>query len=859
MTPEQWQQIQDLFQGALEQPEPSRDAWLEAQITDPTVLTDVRALLRADASGGHRLISGAIADSAASLRSTMDHAPVSGARVGPYRLLEELGHGGMGTVYLAERADDQYRARVAIKFVRGHFGAPELARRLLLERQILANLTHPNIAWLIDGGATDDGTPYLVMEYIDGEPIDTWCDRVNLGMSGRIALFRTVCEAVRFAHSSLVVHRDIKPPNILVSRDGTPKLVDFGVAKLLAGEGATDATATMRFLTPAYAAPEQLRGERITVATDVFALGGVLYRLLTGKPPLDTAGLSAAALEHQITEVMPPLPSAVARSNGRAWARRLEGDLDTIILTALQRDPARRYPSVERLIDDLRRHASRLPVSARPDTVGYRAGKFVHRHRAGVAITAGAALTLALLLGWHTTRITSERNLAQVEGAKAREVAGFLQRLFAMSDPGTSRGETVTARELLDAGAARITTELADQPDVQATLMRTIGEVYSTLGLRTEAGPLIERAYLQHRELHGTHHPESVRSELVFAIWLQDVGRNDEAAPRYRNALAVRSEMLGPRHPDVGEAHRHLAYLLESAGEVDSAEVHFRAALEIARDASPMDESELASALARLGRLLRAHDRLDEAEPLLREALTMQRRVFGAVHPDVASSARNLAALLREQGKFDASDTLYQEAIRLRRTLFGAGSQDVALTLNSYATMLQSRGAHDSALSVMRTAVEMLERFHEAPHTDLAAAYSNIGSQLIAMRRPMEAVPYFERSLAILDQVLPSDHPNRAYPLLFLAEVHADAGRYAEAEPLQRRALMLRRRALPAEHRLIAEAAGDLGATLAATNRRREADSLLEESHRIWVVVAGSDDPRTQRAKERLEEFRKDR
>lgn len=856
MTPEQWLRVQELFQGALEQPPEARDAWLAAHSDDPAILTDVRALLRADASDSHERIVDVIAGSAASLQSALDREPVIGTLVGPYRLLRELGHGGMGTVYLAERADDQYRAQVAIKFVRGQLATPDLARRLLLERQILADLTHPNIAWLIDGGAANDGTPYLVMEYIEGRPIDAWCDRAGLGLSGRIALFRTVCEAVRYAHAGLVVHRDIKPSNILVTHDGTPKLVDFGIAKLLAGEGATDATGTLRFLTPAYAAPEQLRGERITVATDVYALGGVLYRLLTGRAPLDTNGLSAAELELRIAEVMPPLPSVVARAKGLAWARRLEGDIDTIILTALQKDPGRRYPSVEKLVDDLRRHASGLPVTARPDTVGYRAGKFVRRNRTGIAVAATAVSALALLLGWHTVRITTERNRAQVEAAKAREVATFLRELFEVSDPSVSRGETVTARELLDAGAARITTELADQPDVQATLMRSIGEVYSTIGLRDEAGPLLERALNQHRSLHGERHDETVTSTLAYAVWLQDVGRTDEAEPMFRAALDTRIDLYGATDPGVGEAHQALGYLLEAQAEFTEAEPHFVAAVTIARDAKPFDEAHLASALGRYGRFLRQQDRFEEAEPMLREALAVQRRVFGAVHPTVASSARNLASMLRDLGKYDAADTLYLEAIRLRRQLYGPESQDVALTLNSYASMLESHGDVDSALAVAGTALHILEKVHTAPHPDLAAAHSNMGVMLNSVGRSDEAIVEYRRSLALLDVLLPADHPNRAFPLLLLAGIHADRSQYRLAEPLQRRALAIRRASLPATHRHLAEAAGDLGATLAATGRRAEARPLLEEAYRILREGLGDNDGRTKRAKERLEAFR---
>ena len=351
MTPDRWQEVQALFLAAADLAPAARAAYLaEACAGDPTLRDEVLALLAADGrANASPFITGAVAAAAEAVAGAAPPAPSRlGERVGPYRLVRELGRGGMGTVYLAERADGQYQASVAIKFVRGSLAAPELARRLVAERQILAGLTHPNIAWLLDGGTATDGTPYLVMEHVAGEAIDTWCERRGLGLAARLALFRRVAAAVQYAHQALVVHRDLKPSNILVTADGTPKLVDFGIAKLLAGEGA-ETTATVRALTPAYAAPEQVLGDRITVATDVYGLGGVLYRLLAGRAPLDLAGLSPGEIEHRICEQSPAAPSAAARGAASAWRRSLKGDLDTIVLTALSKEPGRRYATAEAL------------------------------------------------------------------------------------------------------------------------------------------------------------------------------------------------------------------------------------------------------------------------------------------------------------------------------------------------------------------------------------------------------------------------------------------------------------------------------------------------------------------------------
>ncbi len=856
MTPEQWARVQELFHGALELPAEAREAWLDAQTDDPALRTDVRALLRADAGAGDRIISDAIANAADTLHDAIRTTPAIGARVGPYRLLEEIGQGGMGTVYLAERADDEYRSRVAIKFVRGHFATPDLARRLLAERQILADLTHPNIAWLLDGGTTDDGTPYLVMEFIDGEPIDVWCDHAKLGLSGRIAVFRTVCEAVRYAHAGLVVHRDVKPSNILVTRDGTPKLVDFGIAKLLAGDGATDVTGTLRMLTPAYAAPEQIRGERITVATDVYALGGVLYRLLTGSPPHDTAGVGSAEVERRITEVDAPLASDAARAAGLPWHRRLQGDLDRILRTALHKDPARRYASVERLVDDLKRHAEGRPVSAQPDTMGYRVGKFVRRNRSAVLAGVAALLTAAGFLTWHGMRITDERNLARAEAARAREVTSFLRELFEVTSPSVSRGETVTARELLDSGAVRIATQLGNQPDVQATLMRTIGDVYARLGLPAAAGPLLARAYAQHREVLGDDAIETSTSQLAHAVWLQDAGELDSAQPHFEAVLATRQRHLPERDPMVGVAHHQLAYLLEAQGDFEGAERHFRAALASARDRSPPDPGGVADAATRLGRLLRQLDRYDEAESLLREGLAGQRRVLGDLHPDVAGAARNLAALLRDLGQYEAADTLFREAIATRRQLFGDQHPELANALSSYAGMLDLSGKRDSAITVARAALQILELPKNGRSPNLPATVHNLGVMEHSRGRLDEAIILFTRALTLQEEMTEPGHHTTAFPRVSLANVRLDQGRPDLAEPLLREAVAIRRAALPAGHRHTAQALSDLGRTLLAQGRTNEAIPLLEEAYQMLRDGFGEENERTIAAKERLEAAR---
>ncbi len=435
----------------------------------------------------------------------------------------KLGEGGMSTVYLAVRADDAYQQKVALKVLAYGADRSDLSARFRAERQILASLDHPGIARLLDGGTTDDGRPYLVMEYIEGAPLDQYCDQHRLGLDARVDLFRQVCAAVQYAHQNLVVHRDIKPSNILVTADGVPRLLDFGIAKLLEGAelpGAIEATMTgQRLMTPQYASPEQVEGGAITTATDVYSLGVLLYVLLTGHLPYRLPGTSSDALQRAVVEQDPERPSTAVgratregspRPSERAAGegptqealsearglrppqlrRKLRGDLDNIVLMALRKEPERRYASVALLSEDLRRYREQLPVAAQPDTLGYRARKFVGRHKAGVG---AAAVGLAMILGLAATmtvqavRLARQRDEIRAERDKALKLTGFLEQVFAGSDPSEARGETLTAREILDKGAARAMAELEDQPETQAALALVIGKVYQSLGLNDRA------------------------------------------------------------------------------------------------------------------------------------------------------------------------------------------------------------------------------------------------------------------------------------------------------------------------------------------------------------------------------------
>jgi len=827
MTPDRWQEIQALFQQAADLDTTAQAAYLaQATASDADLRIEVAALLRAERrSGAGSFIADAIGRVARDMADVVAASRV-GERVGPYRLVREIGHGGMGTVYLAERADEQYQASVAIKFVRGAIAAPELARRLRGERQILASLTHPNIAWLLDGGTAADGTPYLVMEYVDGAPIDRWCDDHGLMLDGRLALFGRVCAAVQHAHQGLVVHRDLKPSNILVTADGTPKLVDFGIAKLLADEGA-DATGTARLMTPAWAAPEQVRGGRITVGTDVYALGAVLYRLLTGRTPIDVSGASAGEIERRISETVPVLPSTAARETGAAWQRGLRGDLDTIVLKALRKEPERRYASVEQLAEDLRRHQDGRPVSARPDTWRYRTGKFVRRHRAAVVATAAV---LALTAGY-TVQLARERDRARTEAAKAGQVATFLQDLFEVSDPSQSRGATITARELLDRGARRVATGLAGQPEVQATLMQVIGRVYDRLGLYR---PAVEQ---------------------------------------FTSALRIRRQLFGSLNHDVAESESWLGGSLQRMGDPRAAVPHFREQLRIERALHQGDDEHLVSTLADLGAFLRRDEQLDEAEQVLREALAMRRRL-GRNDDSQALLDDALASAMEAKGNYQDAEPLFRQAVALVRGRHPADSANLSIALNNHAEVLSILGRYDDAIAAQREALAILlavygpdhadvaayrvglgralraggdlagaeEQFRLALadtmrlgpwHPDIATSFGFLGTTLLAEGRPAEAEAPLRRALAIRRKSLGPEHPFVAISMNELAGVYLARHEWARAEAQYRAALALRRRVYPNGHPYIAYSLVGLARTLLGEHRGPEARVLLIEADSI--------------------------
>jgi non-specific serine/threonine protein kinase/serine/threonine-protein kinase len=695
---------------------------------------------------------------------------------GRYLLLEELGSGGMGEVFLAEQREP-VRRRVALKVIKLGMDTRQVVARFEMERQALAVMDHPNIARVFDAGATETGRPYFVMELVRGIPITDYCDKNKLPARARLALFGSVCRAVQHAHQKGVIHRDLKPSNILVVvQDGlpVPKIIDFGIAK------ATDRPLVERTLfteqgqmigTPEYMSPEQAEMSALDVdtRTDIYSLGVVLYEILAGALPFDPDKLRAAGLaeiQRVIRETEPPRAStrlsalkdtkteiAVNRATDpRSLVRLLRGDLDWITMKAMAKDRTRRYSSASELAADIDRYLSHEPVSAGPPSAMYKARKYVRRHRWGVA--AAAVVVAAVLLGSAGTTIGLVRAVraekrAVEEAATSRQVSDFLVDLFRVSDPGKARGNTVTAREILDAGAGKIEKDLSGQPAVQARLMETMGTVYRSLGLYPQAQDMLEKALRLLRGLHGERHLFVADALHNLGIVQSDQSRLDEAGALFREAVDIRTALLGPADPETGRSLNSLASVLWSQGKFAEAEPLFERSLAVKEKALGPDDPALASTLMNLGVLKHSQRKFGEAEAFFKRALAISEKALGPDHPDVATMLNNLGSLYEDQGRRTEAEPVYVRALAIWEKALGPDHPDVGIAVHNLANL-----------------------------------YRNTG-------RPERAEPLYLRSLAIWEKALGADHPYVANSLRERANMYRDLGRYAEAEPLYLRSLRI--------------------------------------------------------------------
>jgi serine/threonine-protein kinase len=778
--------IEALYREALAIPSGERLAWLKSRAGDDVALVEgVLALLVRDTGSDATLVSGRQADGAAADGTA---AVEPGQRLGPWRLMRELGAGGMGTVYLAERADSAYRQLAAVKLLRG-FPTREALAQFRRERQLLADLAHPNICRLLDGGETAAGQPFLVMEYVDGEPLSTWLARTEPDLATRLRLIQSLCAAVHHAHRNLIVHRDLKPANVMVRADGQPVLLDFGIGKLL-GDEAQPAGAT-RVFTPAYASPEQWQGLPVTTATDVYGLGLLLFETLTGTPAFDgrarsSDGRSKTARASQ----------AAARADA-AWIRSaapsLRGELDTIVQKALAEEPERRYASAAALAADIERWFRREPLEAAPDSIAYRARKFVARHPVGVAASL-AAITAIVAISIHLA-ITRERALvaeasARLEAETAREVTEFVVGLFEGADPAVTRGREVTARELLDRGASELDTASVGRPQVRARLLEALGGIYITIGQPETAARQLDEAVALLRA-----RPEPRDEALMEA--LRELSRAEQQRDRHAESLAaaaeaaaIAGERLPPDDPRWQGIHNTLGVAQRQAGQLDAARASFEAALASARAGG--DARGESMALHNLGWLALNSHRETEGVAILEQALAAKREVLGPDHPSTLVTLQVLGMGLRQTNRLAEAAPVFEELLASTRRVNGEDSVFVADAHNELANVLQDQGRLRDAETHYRAAIAVQQRLGTA-EASTAHLVNNLASVLEERGALAAAEPLLRRSLAIRTGAFGDRHLATARALHNLARLLEAQGRLDEAEALARAAFDVRR------------------------------------------------------------------
>ncbi len=820
---DRFRRVDEIFDAALDLPPGEQTALIDRKCAgDESLRLEVLELVRAYHRADSVLESPAARVAAPLLDAAAGMAGPAPDRIGAFRVVREIGRGGMGRVFLAERADGEFEQRVAIKLI--HDGTPGVLRHFIEERRILALLEHPGIARLVDGGLTAGGLPYFAMELVEGQPIDRWCDAGDLGLDARLELFGRVCEAVAYAHGRLVIHRDLKPSNILVTPDGQVKLLDFGIAKMLSGGPGTPQTRTgFQALTPEYAAPEQVRGGAVGTATDVYALGVLLYLLLTGERPYDIKGKSPAEIERIVCDEIPGRPSTRVRP---AWRRRTRGDLDSIVMTALQKSEQRRYPSPTALADDLLRFRQGHPILARPDSAGYRLGKFVGRHRWSVA----AAGALVLGLAGAASREAALRGRAEAEAQKAREVVRFLVGVFDVADPNSwevREGASVTARELLDRGARRMDSALAGQPEVQAELGGVLGRVYTSLGLYDSATPRLERALRQRSASADPDDPGVAETQDLLGTTLTQLDRYDQAEPLLREALERRRRLLGSRHRATAETIEHLATLLEERNQYDSAETLYREVLAIRRSVDGPGSAPEASALGNLGLVLHRKGSFAEAESLHRRALEIQVRLLGEHHPLTAATMQNLAQTLQIRGNLAESESYQRRALEAKRQALGEAHPSVTLSMNNLANLLtRQMDRLEEGEALARQALAGDRKTFGERHSYVAASLGNLGVILRLEGRFREADSVLRQALAMNREIYGEQHQRVALNLGALSLTRAAMGDGPEAIALMRRSLEVYRQTLGDDHRSTVTTMGNLAGVLAEFGDPVEAESL---------------------------------
>lgn len=709
MPPERWENLQELFHQAMDLAPGEREAWLEQECgDDKALLNDALALIAGDSKASDTLHN-VIGDAA---RGIVEGGAKPNSRIGSYRVLRELGHGGMGRVVLAERDDDVYRQQVAIKLLRSSVLSDEAIRLFQAERQTLARLSHPNIAVLMDGGATDDGTPYVVMQYVDGKPLVDYAEENDLSIRERLQLFLKVCAAVSHAHRNLIVHRDVKPSNILVDSDGEPKLLDFGIAKMLEAPTAAAKVTQAGLMTPAYASPEQVDGLPITVSTDVYSLGAVLFELLTGQPPFEMKNTSPSEMASIIRNTAPPLPSEAVMVKSIA-ARELRGDLDNIVHKAMRKEPERRYAGVPALSEDIEAYLQNRPVAARADTLTYRLHKFVTRNAAMVTVVAMAVVALVAGSSYYTLSLQAERDRAEESLQRADNSLEFLTSLFRDVAPKVTRGEKFSAVDLLDRGRERIANELVDFPLSQGYLMGILGEVYYELGDYETSRQLHHDALLRHETAEASNPQELWHTLMELSRAYLKLNRNLEADVHTQRAIELQETFMPPDDPQRITPLQRVCNSLYAQARYEEALPYCLQTVEIARLPTTTRIESLSSALNGLANVYIETGDYDAALANYIESQQIDINELGIDHPWSSISTSNVAYTYRRMQRFEEALEAYQLALEIAEKVWPVDHPDTRRIYTSIALTYRITGRFAEAEALLQPKIDEFETTNE--------------------------------------------------------------------------------------------------------------------------------------------------
>ena len=850
--PARWERMQSLFHGAADLPAPERPAFLQAECgDDPALLAEVLSLLAEDARG-ESLLDRDVAQVAHQVLEGSTPPPMPLEKFGPYRITDVLGEGGMGVVYLARR--DDLGSLAAIKILRDAWLSPARRDRFASEQRTLAQLHYPAIAQLYDADILPDGTPWFVMEYVEGLPLTEYCSARGTSLQGRLRLVRAVCEAVQHAHRHAVIHRDLKPSNILVKSDGTVKLLDFGIAKQLENlDTPVDQTQTgLRLMTPAYAAPEQFRAGRIGIHTDIYSLGVILYELLTGRMPFDLSNRTPSEAATLIAEREPEKPSAAARTTAfaRSASRASWADLDVLCLTAMQKDPQRRYRTVEALMRDIDHYLAGEPLEARADTVGYRLGKFIRRNQAAVSAAALVFLVVVGLVVFYTVRLTTARNAALVEAARTQRILRFTLNLFEGGDKEVGPADSLRVVTLVERGLQEART-LNAEPAVQAELYETLGGIYEKLGNLARADTLLTAALQKRRALFRPGSPEVTASLVALGDLRVDQARLEEADRLIREAIDAAKRELPSGHPAIAGASFALGGVLQARGEYDAAITAGEESVRLYSAPNGEPTSELAASLSQLADAHFYAGHYEASDSLNRLVLTMYRPLYGERHPLVAGILINLGASQFQRGKYPDAERFDRQGLAIMQAFYGPDHHETAYALTMLGRALVAEKKFDEGVPVLQRALAIKERVYGPWHPSVASTLNELANTAYWRDNLDEAAADWTRMLEIYRKVYGEKHQLFGIAMSNLAGVYAARKQYAEAERMYRRVVAVFTEAQGPEHLNTGIARIKLGRALLRQGRYAEAvtESLagygivkkLSEPGVSWLVNARKD------------------